>query len=128
MATTIVRRSYFVASLPAEEEAISATEPGQPNELGWKEERDPVCGMTLDPADAAAVRHIGGSSIYFCSAQCAHKFDSQPEEYLRRMGVDPKDTTPIHAPFGAHSSTSIHNGANGADTRASIRADTGAGT
>ncbi len=45
-------------------------------------ERDPVCGMTVDPARAAATSEHGGKTYYFCSAGCAKKFGSDPEKYL----------------------------------------------
>ena len=35
---------------------------------------DPVCGMEIDPASAAATRG-GGVTYYFCSQQCAEQFD-----------------------------------------------------
>lgn len=36
---------------------------------------DPVCGMTVDPADAAAHRDRDGTVHWFCSAGCAETFD-----------------------------------------------------
>ena len=44
--------------------------------------RDPVCGMTVDPARAAASADFGGTLYYFCCAKCAEKFRSDPEKYL----------------------------------------------
>jgi len=37
-------------------------------------EVDPVCGMTVDPARAAAVVEDAGRKVYFCSVGCAEKF------------------------------------------------------
>jgi Cu+-exporting ATPase len=37
-------------------------------------EVDPVCGMTVDPARAAAVVEDGGKKVFFCSVGCAEKF------------------------------------------------------
>jgi Cu+-exporting ATPase len=37
-------------------------------------EIDPVCGMTVDPARAAAVLEEDGKKIYFCSVGCAEKW------------------------------------------------------
>ncbi|MEX0879744.1 MAG: heavy metal translocating P-type ATPase [Thermoanaerobaculia bacterium] len=45
--------------------------------------RDPVCGMTVDPAHAAARRRHGGREILFCAPGCAAAFDREPERYLR---------------------------------------------
>ncbi len=44
---------------------------------------DPVCGMTIDPADAAATGHHKGQTYYFCMTDCAEKFKADPEKYLR---------------------------------------------
>jgi Cu+-exporting ATPase len=43
-------------------------------------ERDPVCGMTVDPTRAAAVVYAG-KSYYFCCAGCADKFRTEPAKY-----------------------------------------------
>lgn len=43
--------------------------------------KDPVCGMTVDPAKAAGESQFGGSAYYFCSTGCQAKFDSAPERY-----------------------------------------------
>lgn len=37
-------------------------------------EIDPICGMTVDPARAAAVLTEDGKKIYFCSVGCAEKW------------------------------------------------------
>ncbi len=44
--------------------------------------RDPVCGMTVDPANSAHQLHHGGSEYQFCSARCRTKFAADPERYL----------------------------------------------
>jgi uncharacterized membrane protein YraQ (UPF0718 family)/YHS domain-containing protein len=43
---------------------------------------DPVCGMTVDPADAAAQRFRDGRRILFCSQGCAESFDAEPDRFL----------------------------------------------
>jgi Cu+-exporting ATPase len=44
--------------------------------------RDPVCGMTVDPA-AAKHRHAhGGAEYFFCGAGCRQKFAADPARYL----------------------------------------------
>ncbi|SDB94802.1 Cu+-exporting ATPase [Raineyella antarctica] len=42
---------------------------------------DPVCGMSIDPATAAATREHEGTTFYFCSTGCAQTFDSDPHRY-----------------------------------------------
>ena len=53
----------------AEHPLTEATE--QPSEL----ERDPICGMEIGPARAAAKRTRSGKRYIFCSLQCAARFD-----------------------------------------------------
>ncbi|WHP16500.1 heavy metal translocating P-type ATPase [Cellulomonas sp. ES6] len=42
---------------------------------------DPVCGMTVDPAEAAATRQWRQQTFSFCSTQCATTFDGEPAAY-----------------------------------------------
>ena len=44
---------------------------------------DPICGMKIDPATAAATREHDGTTFYFCSLGCAETFDSDPHRYGR---------------------------------------------
>ena len=46
-------------------------------------ERDPVCGMQVDPASARAKAEYGGRTYFFCCAGCAKKFEAAPEQYLK---------------------------------------------
>lgn len=43
--------------------------------------RDPVCGMTVDPARAAGTSEHGGTIHYFCHPGCKRKFDADPAAY-----------------------------------------------
>jgi Cu+-exporting ATPase len=43
---------------------------------------DPVCGMTVDPADAAGSFEHEGKTYYFCSTHCLEKFRRDPEALL----------------------------------------------
>jgi Cu+-exporting ATPase len=43
---------------------------------------DLVCGMHVDPANAAEHRDTDHGTIYFCSAGCAATFDADPDRYL----------------------------------------------
>ncbi len=61
-------------------------------------ETDPVCGMKVDPARAAARVEHGGHTYYFCCQGCATKFTADPGKYLKPaaetdpvcgMSVDP---------------------------------------
>jgi P-type Cu+ transporter len=44
-------------------------------------EKDPVCGMMVEPEGAAATSEHEGKTYYFCSADCKEEFDSDPESY-----------------------------------------------
>jgi Cu+-exporting ATPase len=41
----------------------------------------PVCGMLVDPEQAAGSRSHQGQTYYFCSPACLAKFDQAPERY-----------------------------------------------
>ncbi|MGZ9033441.1 MAG: heavy metal translocating P-type ATPase, partial [Rhodospirillales bacterium] len=46
--------------------------------------KDPVCGMTVDPAMAKHRFEHAGKTYFFCSAGCVTKFSADPEHYLAR--------------------------------------------
>jgi uncharacterized membrane protein YraQ (UPF0718 family)/YHS domain-containing protein len=46
---------------------------------------DPICGMSVDPATAAAHRVVGGNDFWFCSTDCATKFDQQKAHHPPAM-------------------------------------------
>jgi Cu+-exporting ATPase len=50
-------------------------------------EKDPVCGMNVNPAAAKHVHEHGGQKFYFCSAGCAEKFKADPQEYLSKSAA-----------------------------------------
>jgi len=45
--------------------------------------KDPVCGMSVDPATARHRAEHGGQSYVFCSAGCREKFLADPDRYLK---------------------------------------------
>lgn len=44
-------------------------------------EKDPVCGMLVEPDQAAGQRTYQGETYYFCSAACLGRFEQTPERY-----------------------------------------------
>jgi Cu+-exporting ATPase len=46
-------------------------------------ERDPVCGMTIDPEKAATKVEHAAKTYYFCAPGCAKRFQQAPEKYLQ---------------------------------------------
>lgn len=53
-----------------------------------RKERDPVCGMEVDPKKAAATHQYQGTTYYFCAPGCRAAFAKDPERY-RKGGPQP---------------------------------------
>ena len=47
-------------------------------------ERDPVCGMSVNPATARHIHEHAGKKYYFCCSGCVEKFKINPQAYLNR--------------------------------------------
>ena len=60
---------------------------------GPAEVKDPVCGMTVDPAKTPHHAVHAGHEWHFCSDKCRVKFVADPEHYL-------KPAAPVAAPEG----------------------------
>src|SRR5947209_544452 len=54
--------------------------------------RDPVCGMSVDPAASRRRFDHRGETYYFCSAGCQAKFAANPKLYLDK--ATPKASVP----------------------------------
>ena len=68
------------------------------------EVKDPVCGMTVDPATARAKAEHQGRRYYFCCPPCAEKFTADPAKYLAKPAGLAQLGMPSAKP--AHSQTS----------------------
>lgn len=55
--------------------------------------KDPVCGMTVDPAHAKHHAEHGGATYYFCAQRCKEKFLAEPTRYLNPVS----EPTPVIA-------------------------------
>lgn len=55
---------------------------------------DPVCGMKVDPAKAAAAEEHNGVSYFFCGLGCAAKFRADPAKYLQ-LGARQASSPPV---------------------------------
>ena len=68
--------------------------------------KDPVCGMSVDPATAKHKAEHAGAAYYFCSAGCREKFIADPARYL----AAPTQATPAAkpAPAGAIYTCPMH--------------------
>src|SRR5439155_12298685 len=49
--------------------------------------RDPVCGMQVDPARAAARVDHEGTTYYFCNPRCAERFRSDPRQFIEQRAA-----------------------------------------
>ena len=66
--------------------------------------KDPVCGMTVDPATAKFRHEHDGTTYVFCAESCLRKFQADPERYLSGEGdpepaPDPSDTREYGCPM-----------------------------
>ncbi|HEX7359082.1 MAG TPA: heavy metal translocating P-type ATPase [Bryobacteraceae bacterium] len=62
---------------------------------------DPVCGMTVEPEDAAGTLDYGGKRYYFCNPHCIEQFRANPERFLNPQQAPParadiEYTCPMH--------------------------------
>ena len=56
---------------------------------------DPVCGMSVDPATAAAEYEHDGKKYYFCMPRCKERFAAEPESFLsHRIPAETKSEIP----------------------------------
>jgi YHS domain-containing protein len=65
---------------------------------------DPVCGMTISPADAVGTLDHGAHTYHFCSDTCMQKFRENPAQFVGRksqvstppVDADAEYTCPMH--------------------------------
>jgi P-type Cu+ transporter len=83
--------------------------------------KDPVCGMSVDPAKTKHLYSHDGNNYYFCCAHCLEKFKAAPEKYLGepklsaspgliQLSVPARRTAPgttSHAPVGRPAPASL---------------------
>ena len=71
---------------------------------GRPKEKDPVCGMKVDPEKAAGKVEHKGQNYCFCSLGCADRFRKEPEKYLAMPGTaGMEDMSPQKPPAPATS-------------------------
>jgi YHS domain-containing protein len=47
-------------------------------------EKDPVCGMDVEPEKAAGTSEYEGKTYYFCSTGCKKQFDDDPQQFVSK--------------------------------------------
>ena len=70
-------------------------------------EKDPVCGMNVNPGSARHVHEHAGKKYYFCCGHCLQKFAANPGQYLNRpassalvpLGMPTAATAIVHQPI-----------------------------
>jgi Cu+-exporting ATPase len=63
-------------------ERLSRPESRQNAQASLSDERDPVCGMMIDPATAKDRSEHAGHTYYFCSTGCRDRFEADPVRYV----------------------------------------------
>ncbi len=69
-------------------------------------ERDPVCGMNVNPATAKHTHEHAGKNYYFCCAGCVEKFKANPHEYLNPPAPKSSGLVMLGMPSTPHSHSS----------------------
>ena len=65
--------------------------------------RDPVCGMSVNPANARHIYEHAGKNYYFCCAHCVQKFKTNPSQYLNK----PAGLVTLGMPAAPHAPTTL---------------------
>ncbi len=74
-------------------------------------ERDPVCGMQVQPDRAAGKSDFKGKNYYFCGLGCKKKFDADPDRYLQPKPPAPlTQLTSISLPIPTRAQESVGSG------------------
>lgn len=58
--------------------------------------KDPVCGMVIDPAQAAGQIEAAGRTHYFCSPGCRQAFSTAPDRYNGSVQEDIQEVVSFH--------------------------------
>jgi P-type Cu+ transporter len=75
----------------SDEPAAAPSGPAEPGPADRQETTvDPVCGMPVNPAQAATTRMHEGNRYYFCSEHCAHRFTDDPDTFIAAAGRTPQ--------------------------------------
>jgi P-type Cu+ transporter len=84
--------------ISAKAKSLPVVVAAQPVRAAGEAHTDPVCGMTVAAGTAAGSHEYRGTTYYFCSAHCLHKFKADPEAFLN---PSPPQQPSAPAPAGA---------------------------
>jgi Cu+-exporting ATPase len=73
----------------------TSTAESDPGEPGRDAETvvDTVCGMAVNPIEAATTRVHDGNRYFFCSSNCAHRFTDEPDAFTAAPTKDPRPSS-----------------------------------
>jgi len=76
-------------------------------------ERDPVCGMNVNPETAKHICEHNGTKYYFCCAGCRDKFKTDPKVHLSRPVTKQAGLVSLQMPSASlgHAHHQVHTGA-----------------
>jgi Cu+-exporting ATPase len=80
-------------------------------------ERDPVCGMTVDPVRAKSRVEYANDTYIFCSESCAKKFSAEPTKYLK---LEQRPSAATHAKSVCQSGDPNRSSVTGAHPKVSL--------
>ncbi|MFI5385025.1 MAG: heavy metal translocating P-type ATPase [Fimbriimonadales bacterium] len=63
---------------------------------------DPVCGMTVDPADCAGSHGFESTTYYFCGKSCLERFKKDPSRFLAAPQTPSAQYSVLSAPTPEH--------------------------
>jgi len=63
---------------------LTAAQAREPQSIEADRERDPVCGMIVDPASSQQRAEHAGRTYHFCGLRCRERFVAEPACYLSR--------------------------------------------
>ena len=89
----------YLAATPAPTSApitpsVTPAMPGLAIVGGARKEKDPVCGMMVDPHKAAGNLQHDGKTYFFCSTRCAERFEKEPDKFLTAPGTAKMESPP----------------------------------
>lgn len=75
------RRQHFAPKQQEQAQAVAAVEEFVTEAI------DPVCGMTVEIANARYISEHNGQKYYFCARSCMNSFNREPEKYLTKTSA-----------------------------------------
>jgi Cu+-exporting ATPase len=98
--TTLEGVNYYFCAEYCKEAFESEPEKFLEGTRKWGTAIDPVCGMSVEIPNAAAMSIYNGRFIYFCDETCKERFDAAPETYLKAEEITGKEKVPVSDTLG----------------------------